>query len=214
MQSWHAIELGRGGYTVEKTRANVFINNDRATFSAAIIPAAEFACEKSGSKLDRCAVALHGLSPSYIFINLGVNDVGYIPPWSLPDEVVWKSNYLALVDACHAQWPAAQIYLSKPWKAQSGGNDISFDTLATWIDAIVAQRSSFVQVGDDERLWFKPKASGLSVDGIHPNKAGQLAAKNAKRALLRSHGAAPRNDDQNRTTLPNLKRVKKRRQPR
>ncbi|HEY4513547.1 MAG TPA: SGNH/GDSL hydrolase family protein [Candidatus Paceibacterota bacterium] len=180
---WRAIELGRGGYRVDNTLNNLTTNND-GQFSSAIIPSALTNCQTSTNSLDHCREALNGAQPEYILINLGVNDVGFTPPWSLPNQTTWQNNYIAILDALNAQWPDSLIYITKPWKAQSGGDDAVWDTMAGWIDNVVAARPAFTFVGDDERAWFEPNTATYSDDDIHYNAEGQAAAADAKQTAL------------------------------
>lgn len=106
-------------------------------------------------------------------INLGANDVV-----ALPAEATWKANYTSIIDSVRAKWPGAQIYLAKAWRRTY---DAECDTIASWIDDIVATYSSGVQVGMDERVWFENGDDGAtySDDGTHYNSAGETACANA-----------------------------------
>lgn len=179
---WIGLELGRGGYTVANFENNLDTDND--VYGMSIITAALSGCETSTSNLIRCQESLRGKQPTYVLIDIGVNDVGFVPPWSLPNQTTWQNNYLSAIDQIHTQWPDAQIYLTKPWKQQSGGDDTVFDTMAGWIDNVIAARAAFVHEGDDERVWFEPNVATYSDDGIHYNAAGQAAAAAARLAVL------------------------------
>lgn len=174
--------MGRGGYTVSKFLNNLAVDHD--AFGADIIDDVVTHCEVATSELDRCSRSLRAEQPPYILVDLGVNDVGFIPPWSLPNQTTWQNNYIAILDALHAQWPDAVIYLTKPWKRQAGGNEALFDTMAGWVENVVAARSSFTRVGDDERSWFGGNPSTFSDDGIHWNAAGQIEKANQMKAVL------------------------------
>jgi lysophospholipase L1-like esterase len=104
-------------------------------------------------------------TPQYIFINLGANDCT-----SLPAEATWKANYLALVDKYAAKWPGVPMYLTKPWRRTY---DAACDTLAGWIDTVIAQRA-FLHPADDERGWMEGGDNGVTMtgDGIHYSSAG------------------------------------------
>ncbi len=112
-------------------------------------------------------------SYQYVLINLGVNDDNS----GLPVEATWESNYKAILDAIHARWPDALVYLSKPWERN---NDSNMDVIAGWIDHVVASKS-YARNGHDERIWMKGSDNGATytTDGIHPNTAAQsvLAAQ-------------------------------------
>lgn len=179
--TYRAIEMGRGGYTVAKTLTN--ITTDADNYQSSILNDVIAHCEGSSNSLDRCQKALGTNQPPYVLIALGVNDVGFVPPWVLPNQTTWQNNYLAVIDAVHTQWPSALVYISKPWKTQSGGDDTMWDTMAGWVDNVVAARA-FTRAGDDERSWFKPNVATYSDDGIHFNAAGQTAAAAAEKTAL------------------------------
>jgi lysophospholipase L1-like esterase len=90
--------------------------------------------------------------PEVIWIDLGINDYG------VTSEADFKSNYLYIIDACHTKWPNARIFLDQVYK------DI-LDTTAmnAWIAFIASERSSFVQLGTDERIY----GPGNTTDGVH-----------------------------------------------
>ena len=112
------------------------------------------------------SIAASDGTPDYVLINLGANDVV-----SLPAEATWKANYLTVADAIAAKWPGVPVYLVKVWKR---GEAADCDTLAGWIDDLVAQRS-FLHVGHDERGWLEGGDDGatMTTDGIHYSAAGQ-----------------------------------------
>lgn len=98
--------------------------------------------------------------------NFGANDVS-----ALPSEAAWKASYLAIVDAITAKWPQAKVRITKPWRR---GYATQCNTLAGWIDDIVAARPGVAFVGDDERVWLENGDNGTTrtSDGVHPNAAG------------------------------------------
>jgi hypothetical protein len=104
-----------------------------------------------------------------VLIDLGVNEMG-----SLPAEATWETNYLTVIDAVHAKWPAAHVRIMRPWKR---GFDTDSDTLANYINVIQAARSSFVILGPDERVWLKSSDNGTAntTDGTHYSTAGNTA---------------------------------------
>lgn len=105
-------------------------------------------------------------TPEIALLNLGANDVN-----SLPSEAQWTADYLATLDAIHARWPACQCYIMRPWRR---GYASQCNSLATWIAAIVAARSSFAHLGPDERVFLENGDDGATytTDGTHPNAAG------------------------------------------
>lgn len=106
-----------------------------------------------------------------VLVNLGVNDMP-----AMPAEATWEADYLTIIDAVHAKWPTATVYLSKPWGA---GYDAEADTLAGRIDTILAARA-FTAVGDDERVWAKPNVATMYTDWAHYSYPLGMATKAAE----------------------------------
>jgi hypothetical protein len=113
-----------------------------------------------------------------VLINLGVNDMGGLPP-----EATWEANYEALIDAIVAKWPAALVYLMRPWKV---GFDAAAATLHSWIAVVQAARATTTFVGPDEAIWLKGSDNGSSetVDGIHYTPAGDALCVAQWQAVL------------------------------
>ncbi len=114
---------------------------------------------------DIAAVVATGLPIPYVLVTVGNNDV-----WDEAHHADFVSNYLAVLDAWHTQFPLAQIGCNRPWANGKAGVDL----VHTWIDEIVAARSSFVFYGPDEVTLTVPPDNGVTnfADGIHPNAAG------------------------------------------
>lgn len=117
-----------------------------------------------------------------VLLNLGANDFPAATFNDVGYDVTWRANTLTILDAVRAKWPAAAVYLMRPW---SRGNDTKADTLAGWIDTVVAARPNTF-VGPDERVFYKGNDDGVTntTDGIHPTTAGQLAITAAWKAVL------------------------------
>ena len=117
-----------------------------------------------------------GIYPTVICINYGVNDIVQ------GTTANYEANYLTAVDAIHARWPDALIYISKVW---SQGNDTICDTLATKVDNVIAARS-FTRLADDERVWLKGADNGatMTTDGVHYSVAGQAEKLNQMKTVL------------------------------
>lgn len=117
-------------------------------------------------------------SPAYILLNIGANDVA-----ALPAEGTWKTNAYYVLDAMHAKWPAAQVYMMRPWRRTE---DVDCDTLATWISDVVTARSTFAHLGPDERDFLENGDNGVTytTDGIHPTAAGYLLTAQQWAAVL------------------------------
>lgn len=112
-----------------------------------------------------------------VVIDIGVNDFG-----GGSSAATWQNNVLTVVDAVHAKWPGAQVWITKPWKQ---GQDAEADEYATRVDAVVVARSAFTFALDDERGWLKTCVATCTTDGIHFFTAtGQSSAVTAKRTAL------------------------------
>ena len=138
----------------------------------------------SGHKLaDRAATIVADLigNPTteitHVFCNYGANDV-----MAMPAEATWIANYQLILDTIHTRWPNAHVYITRAWRR---GKLTDCNTLAGWIDTIVASRSTFVHLGDDERVWMENGDDGVTYtsDGIHPNAAGYALAAAQKESV-------------------------------
>jgi len=125
-----------------------------------------------------------------VLINYGVNDIYYPTGYGgLPsgianlDQTQWKANLTAMLDAIHAKWPAAAVYVTRPWVR---GFDSDCNTLAGWISDVVATRATFAAVGDDERVWLKGADNGATMtsDGLHYSVAGNTEKAAQMKTLL------------------------------
>ena len=113
---------------------------------------------------------------THVLMNWGANDVV-----SLPAEATWETDYETIIDAVHAKWPLATIYLSRPWRQTY---DTESTTLVTWIGTVQAARSTFTVLADDENVWFKPNVATHSDDGIHWNVVGNAAKATATQTAM------------------------------
>lgn len=105
-------------------------------------------------------------TPSYVLFNFGANNVT-----SLPAEATWKADAQTVLDAVHAKWPSAQVYLMRIWRRSYAAN---CNTLAGWIGDLVTTNSTFCHLGPDERVFLENGDNGATYtsDGIYPNAAG------------------------------------------
>lgn len=106
--------------------------------------------------------------PLVVLCNLGVNDCWF---GLLPAEATWKANYKYIIDAMLAKWPTITVYLAKPWMRDYTAE---CNTIAGWIDDIIADYSGEVLLGHDERVWLEGGDDGvtMTLEGIHYNAAG------------------------------------------
>jgi len=106
-------------------------------------------------------IALHSQpNCNACLINLGVNDQTDVV------EANWKADYQYIIDALLVKWPGTKIYLVKPW---SRGRDAFYDTMAGWIDDLIAANPGTCFAGHDARVWLKGADDGATMtsDGIH-----------------------------------------------
>ena len=113
-------------------------------------------------------------------VDFGVNDLGtgsIVTP-----ESVFKSDYLAMIDAVRAKYPYSVFYLARPWRSVQMPNfpdsDAIFDTMAGWIADVAASRPN-VFLGHDERVWMRNGDNGVTytTDGVHYNTAAQAVVR-------------------------------------
>lgn len=111
-------------------------------------------------------VARYTITQQIVLLNLGANDVA-----ALPSESAWKTSYQYSIDAFKTKWPTIKIYITKPWRR---GYATECNTLAGWIDALIAANPGICFVADDERTWMEGGDDGLTMtaDGVHPNTTG------------------------------------------
>jgi len=113
-----------------------------------------------------------------VLVNLGANDV-----ISLPIEGTWKANMAYLLDAFHAKWPAARVFVIRPWKRDEAAD---CNTLATWISDLVSARSRWAFLGPDERTFLEGGDDGATYtsDGTHPNGSGYVLTAQQWKTVL------------------------------
>lgn len=105
------------------------------------------------------AATSYAKAPAWIIVCIGKNDMS-----SMPTEAAFVADYGYVLDAFAAKWPTAQILIEIPWRS---GKDTEANTIAGYLTTIQASRSGFVQLGPDERVYFKPNVATYSSDGIH-----------------------------------------------
>lgn len=113
-----------------------------------------------------------------VLSNYGTNDLAV-----LPVEATWRANYQTIIDAIMAAQPGARIYIVKPWKR---GYTANANTMAGWIDTIVAANPGVAFVGHDERTWLEGGDDGatMTIDGVHYSAAGQAECAAQWKAII------------------------------
>ena len=102
----------------------------------------------------------------WVLVNLGAND-----SYNLPAEAGWEANLAVILDAMNAQWPAAKVYVMRPWTRL---HPAECDTIATRIGHVLSTRGAWAFVGPDERVFLENGDDGVTYtsEGVHPNTAG------------------------------------------
>lgn len=119
------------------------------------------------------ALAARTDTPAYVIINLGANDVGSGDPGA-----GWKTNTDYIVDAIHAKWAGAKVYLTKIWRRDAGNGVIAAGIAACngYIDQLVADANHagwlFVGVNEADFLPGGDNGATNTSDGVHFNAAG------------------------------------------
>lgn len=110
----------------------------------------------------------------YVLVNATVNG------W--PDLTNTEADLAYIVDAFHAKFPLARVYIVKPWMR---GQDAAANTFAAEVDNILSTRA-WASVGHDERVWLKGADDGaaMTVDGVHYSTAGINACAAQWKAIL------------------------------
>jgi lysophospholipase L1-like esterase len=111
--------------------------------------------------------AVNMTAPTYILINLGINEGG-----SPPGEVEWKANYQTIIDTLLTRWPDTDIYLAQPWSQPL--DDARVIDEHDWIDELVALDTDHLHVGHNEAVWLEGGDDGATMtsDGVHYTAAG------------------------------------------
>lgn len=97
-------------------------------------------------------------------VNVGANDTSLAAD-PATHEATWEANLGAILDAIHAKWPAARVYVMRPWARGAG---VLADTIAAWIAVVLASRP-WAANGPDERVWLAGVDDGalMTMDGVH-----------------------------------------------
>jgi lysophospholipase L1-like esterase len=108
-----------------------------------------------------------------VLFNLGANDAAA----GLPEQVQWEADAGYILDAFHAKWPLAKVYMMRVYRV---GYEAACDTVDGWIANVVAARPGWAFLGPDERT-FLP---GNLVDDVHPTVAGYVLTAQQWRSVV------------------------------
>ncbi len=111
-------------------------------------------------------------------MNIGVNDI-----IAGTSQASFEADLAYTLDAMHTAWPYCKVGVSKVWLRNY---DAQANTMAGWIDNVLATRSAWVTVSDDERVWMKGADNGaaMTLDGIHCSIAGDAERVNQLKAWM------------------------------
>ena len=114
--------------------------------------------------------AMDGMSYQNVLITVGANDVA-----ALPAQATWEADMATLLDAINAKWPTARVFVANAWRRNYGAQ---CDTIAGWLNNVLATRGAWAFVGPDERVYLENGDDGATytTDGVHPNTAGYILA--------------------------------------
>jgi hypothetical protein len=89
-----------------------------------------------------------------------------------------------VLDALHAKYPQAAVYVARPWRRGATLVEATNDW-ATRIAAVVAARA-WAHLGHDERVWLEGGDDGatMSSDGVHYSAAGITECANQWKTVL------------------------------
>lgn len=128
------------------------------------------------------ALTARSTTPTHVLILIGSNDIADLH-WGLFNETTWKADYQYVIDAIHTKWANAKIYLGKSYR-DGDGYIVKLETLAGWIDDLVAANPGVCFAGIDSRTIYTGNEATLLVDDVHPNHAGFIAMADAWKTIL------------------------------
>jgi hypothetical protein len=116
------------------------------------------------------AFTVKGYADYNLFLlNIGAND--FVLGTSEADFKTYVQN---AVNDLVGKYANAKILISKPWRRGYGAQA---DTMAGWIDDLIAANPGVLFFGDDERVWMEGGDDGatMTFDGIHHSDLGVTA---------------------------------------
>lgn len=104
-------------------------------------------------------------------------------PYAGYDGPAYQAALEQVLDALHTKYAASTVYVSRTWRV---GFDAEADDWATRIGVVVAARSAFAELGDDERVWLKGADNGATMtsDGTHYSAAGITEKANQMKTVM------------------------------
>lgn len=119
-------------------------------------------------------------TPDYIFLYLGANDHkgpdGVNDSLTADDEASWKAAYIYTIEALHAAYPSALMYIGKSYYGDSSFNVKSFltDWIFPWTDDLVAAIPYLYAGIRGYEVLIAGLPDSMDGDRIHPTCAGHL----------------------------------------
>lgn len=139
--------VGKGGYTAAALKADV----------------------------DADLAARNGVTPDYILVDVGQNDLA-----SMPTKAAWVANVGYILDAMHTKWPTAQIYVARVYSAGYPAETATIDD--DWIPTVLSTRTGWASLGIDRRTVLN---SPGDLDGSeHPTRQGYTKMAAAWKVVL------------------------------
>ncbi len=113
--------------------------------------------------------------PDVVLYNMGANDTTF--------DAAWKNSTAYIVDAIHAKWPNAPVYVVTAWTRANGL--AKAQDLYNRVEELMATRP-WLHHGIDERVLLENGDDGVTytADGTHPTTAGHQREAAAWKALL------------------------------
>lgn len=121
-------------------------------------------------------LAVQTLQPEWALVNLGSNDVGKIHDGTLT-STTWLTSMGTLLDAIHTRWPTTKVRISRVYHTTY---PTECNTIAGWMDTVVASRSAWAAVGPDERVFLPGHVS----DVTHPDSSGYVLTAAAWQTVM------------------------------
>lgn len=149
---------------------------------------------KNGQLTDSAATGLAALiagrddtqAPKWILVGLGANDIPQVHNGTLA-KATWLASMGSLLDQLHAQWPDAQIRLSRPYHGYFPAAQDVFDD--EWMPDVFIGRELFAAFGPDTRTFLPGNLGDDNGDPVHPSVAGQvLMSENWAAQILSEEG--------------------------